>query len=1004
MNLLGFTYGFGARDVGFKSAMGDANKDLNNLNKLLGQQADKGEKSGKMWGKMGERVKQFNVASIASNVRALTGDTNNLTNSIESMGVQYATAAKPIVAQMNLTAKEARKMTGRITGMAIGLNVGAEQVAETMKAIKEAGGPAKSAIDAMGMSEKEWVKVTTTTGVSMQDYSAILGDMVASWGAAPKQAAAMLDNIMAIGKAAGIGSLGIKSAKQQIDALDATFRKLPPTMSRSADEVQDLMESTYKLAGAFREMGESEEAATEEARQTANMFAEQAVAISRAQIGIGSFEESPLFQWLTAMGVQFDEAINIIQTGSRDAVKGSMMLQDALRKGIAKGSTNAEAAISMLNQTMGESAGGLAWLVNNMDTGSAALQRMNALVVNGSGALAEYGRQAHSSGRTLSESLELAQQMFETQFRSIGRADVRNFVGQQIKAYRSMGKHLKKLGKDETWGPILKKISIMNQMGARGVFLSFAEDLGLSNEKALELGAGLELAMKTASQLAQEFSPIMEILGMLGPFGSVAIAGGIASFFLLDAADREEIFGSFAPVIETIGNKIKGIWEKIPWDVIEQKFGEIVDKVKTYTFKVIENLMIKLGEGMADLAPDLARTLGIDVGVEALKKRRGRRETAEKMVEESKGAVMAGTVFEQPEFAGTVFGGPRLTMEDAVKMIEEQENLVQQQRESAKKMLKDEEIRQDCAKKYTALRAKGVGAGLAGTAAASATTRKYMVREGQLAAVGKSETAHKLFEDAMDVVPGVLRPLLQETFVSEEVFQSGFSLQLAGDVARQDIMNRVSTTFAAISDSVSAGWEAMYGSSEEGGKATVENFGTGVEEGTPVAIGKTQDAMQQVANNMGGSLPIDGPLAYGEAPYMGAYSIMESFADGIYDSTEMVRQAVEQTLDDSIILTLEEYKSKVEEVTKQKGLLSDVAAGIVREMGGKFTGTVEYEGEVTGMKQEIEASLNLPAFAGVIAAVHREGHLTRKILTGIYDNTKPLKDLKTEGGRLNVVL
>jgi hypothetical protein len=267
------------------------------------------------------------------------------------------------------------------------------------------------------------------------------------------------------------------------------------------------------------------------------------------------------------------------------------------------------------------------------------------------------------------------------------------------------------------------------------------------------------------------------------------------------------------------------------------------------------------------------------------------------------------------------------------------------------------------------------------------------MREAQLAAVGKSEKAHKLFQE---VVPTVLQPFLERRtgLFSEEGFQAGFSLQMAGEVVQQDTMNRISTTFGAISDSVSTGWEAVYGSSEEGGKLTAENFGKGVEAGTPVAIAETTKMAEGVAAISGSSLPTEGPLAYGEAPYQGGYSIMQAFADGIYSSTEMVREAVEKTLDDSIILTLEEYKSKVEEVTKQKGLLSDVAAGIVREMGGKFTGTVEYEGEVTSMKKEIEASLNLPAFAGVIAAVHKEGHLTRKILTGIYENTKPLKDLK----------
>lgn len=587
-NFLGAGFAFGARDVGLKAATDSATKNLDTINDLLDEQDKKGGLLGKMWKGMGERVKQFNIASIASNMRSLTGETGNLSNSLESMGVSYAQASKPIIHSMNVTGKEAQKMTGRVTSMAIALNTGATEVAETFKAIHGAGKPAKAAIDAMGMSEKDWVKVTQTTGVTMQDFAGLMGDMVASWGASPKQAGLMVDNLTAIGKAANIGTQAVKNAKGQLDALDAIFEQLPPSMARTADEVQNLMESTYKLAGAFREMEETEEQATQLGQDTAKMFAEQAVMIEKLYKigGEGALDESPLFKFLTMLGTGTEEARDIIREGSVDVVKGVTRINDIFAKMGGDASPQVQYALGELNKAMGQSAAGLGWLASNLDTGTKSLAAMNAMAVKGEGALKKYGQQAFSTGRNLQEQFDLAKERLDTQIRGIGRKDVKRLVREQMGAFRDVGKELRNLGSDDTWGPLVKAISGFKQMGATGLFLSLAETMGLSAKGMSKVFVKFRLAFDVLKDVGDSLAPMMQMLGMFGPLGLAA--GGIIGFFMLDTEDRKKIMQKLSPlwkdIVKVWHNNIwpaiaegsKKIWSyittKIPWSDIGDKY------------------------------------------------------------------------------------------------------------------------------------------------------------------------------------------------------------------------------------------------------------------------------------------------------------------------------------------------------------------------------------------------------------------------------------------------
>jgi hypothetical protein len=564
MNLLGITWGMGARDVGMKAAVDSAQKGLNNLNDGLERQSKIASKS-KMAGffdGIKNSVKNFNIASIASDINSLTGDTGNLSSSLESMGVANAKAAAPFVASMNLSADAARKMTSRISGMAIGMNVGAESVAKVYTEFNRMTPAAKETAKALGMTEKDFVKFTETTGVSIEDLNSSITDLTGSWGMAPKKVATFLNSMTELGKKTGMGMSPIKGMKENLQALDDTFEKLPPGMQRTGDEITALMESSVRLAGAFAAQGASQEDAMKMGADTAKMFAEQSTQIERLMktgFGADSIEAaSPLIKYLTGLGIGFDEAKGIIDTGSRDTVKGVQAMQAAFTKYNVTGAQQ-QAMLSGLSESMGESVKGLGYLASGGDAAAAKLKEMSDVTVVGKDTLKAYGDQAFRSGRTLQDAYDLAKEGFDMQIRSISRADVKGLIGSKMGAFREVGKEIKALAADDgPMGMLVRGMSTFKQMGMGGVFLQVGKAMGVNVKEAQKMSIKYSLAFETMQGFAKELGPVMSLIGQFGPMGIAA--GGIVGFFMLSDADRSKILESLGPLWEKAKAMASDLW------------------------------------------------------------------------------------------------------------------------------------------------------------------------------------------------------------------------------------------------------------------------------------------------------------------------------------------------------------------------------------------------------------------------------------------------------------
>ncbi|MDD5510930.1 MAG: hypothetical protein PHI12_08970 [Dehalococcoidales bacterium] len=1004
--------------------------------------------SGAMEGLM-KRVTQFNVANIAANMKTLTGETGNLTSSLEATMTGLLQTTKPVAATLNLTGKEMKAFASRAAGIAYGMNTSADTVADVMKTMHVANKGAKEAMDSLGMSTQDWVKVVSTTGVPMQDYTEILGDLTASWGAAPKDAAKFLDNMTAIGKATGTGLGPLKGAKGALDEIGGIFKSLPPTMQRSSKEIQGLMESSARLSGAFLKMGVNQEDAVTSGNAVAKMFAEQDVAITRA-LSIGddrALSENPLLKYMMQLGVGFDEAREIIATGSRDSVAGVQKINELFSKMSADERTGVQRSLADFSASLGEGAKGLAFLAAGTNESTTALAAMDKLTVKGSGALNQFGKDAYSSGLTLQDTYNRAQEQFDMMVRSVARKDVRGYVKDQIAGMREAGKEIQRLGSDETWGPFVKAVSNYEQMGISGLFASFASNTKDGVKNAAAFGAKAGLVFKTLGKFGDELSPIMQMLGMFGPLGGIAAGAGIAGLFVMDDKARKSILGPFDSIIGGMKEKISGMLKGINWGELWTKFKTGVESVfnwfkKAFTgikesgiFKDIADGLTKAFEFVVSLFPweailngaarvlqKLADILAKDVDWAALGTTLvGVFKTilpsligmVKSMVSGLFSGMGGGEISTMATMGGAAFmlalsnpvsgivalaGMAGLSLGEKIgKFVTDIEDkltgqdLVSRGLEGSKKIMSDD-------RKSLELTVMNMPSYLDDYA----KLMQDAIAEEKKAGVLQSDETIKRLEDTIKYIETIKSDVFaREQALNVQFSGSGFTEK---DLYDQSIMPMEE-------------WEGeLIAANQEGALLGGQSVATQLVTGITDQL-KSEDTTTQIDNAVsdatssiiGQSPPITGPLS-GEGPssdvYMAGQAIMEQFSFGIADSMDMVRQTVEMAMDESVISALDTYAVKMRELSAKKGLLASIAEGIVADMGMKIE-TADPDANVD-VKKSFALAMSLPGLSGVTMAVVNEAAATRKMLkaihnelvtqTGIMSGTKPTPKGATTSG------
>lgn len=622
MGFVPLTFGMELEDGDFESGLNKTLKTLRGINSIIeesGKIATNAMKPIKGLGKAmlmpfkglgsalsvaNQRINSFNLADIASNMKALSGQTGNLSDEIDSAFASSAKAVKPMLASIGKSGKELRKLTGQAAGMAYSMNVGADAVGKVMVELESAGGPAKKALDALNMSTKDFVKLTEVSGIEIKDLSANLGDLQASWNMSTEESVDTTEAMLAYGQAVGVGSQGLMQFKPLMDKMNSALADAPESMKLSSKEMKQLAISSVKLAGAYRQMGASQEQSMELSQQTAELFVKEASSYQKAITEGGEYGDmsQKLMTIMAGWGVTWDQFGGILREGAVDSTKGMMRLQEVVQSASSKGFGPADILMRRLLGTLSETSPSMAWLAQNVTVGKDALAKFDAMTVNSTGSLKKFAKEGFTTGFTLQEQFDMGRKSMEHMVRSISGKEVTGYVRTQVKAYKEMGKTVKGLAGDETWGPLVKTASILKRAGLQGMLMSMTPD----KRDQMEMGktfAGLELAAGTVDDISESMGPIMQAFGKFGPLGTMA--GGLATWFTISKAARDEIVAQVSPVFERLKEEAKKIWYGDDDGTGLKKHlvtmvGGAVDEMKPAIKSLIGDIATYVGEGISD--------------------------------------------------------------------------------------------------------------------------------------------------------------------------------------------------------------------------------------------------------------------------------------------------------------------------------------------------------------------------------------------------------------------
>jgi hypothetical protein len=1007
MAKLGFTFGFGARDDGMGRAMSSAFDSLTKINGALGQQnrMARGSKLGAslqglakgaasaavgtarmgagLFGAFGRgmqnRVNSFNLASMASNIRGLTQDSGELSLSMESIGASYAQQARPALAMMGVTGKRLKQLTGQAAGMAYGLNVGVETVVKTMGTLESATGGTKVFFDGLKMGTKDLVKLAEVTGMATDQLGQIGGDLVASWSFTGPQAKKTLEYMVAMGNEGGVGAKMFAQMGDQMGGINEILANQVASHMRSADEIDKVLRSSVRLAGAYAAMGLSQEEAAKAATATSNKFVEWQVGIERAQKVGGEMPD--IFKDLAAVVGDTQTAMDLVALGAQDSTAGMQQFAKHVQAARASGRAIDEAVLGNLTKSFGEAGSNAVYLALSTDKGAAGLDKMATATVKADGALQQLAK-TQSSGRTLQEGLDMAKEAFRMRIRSLTRGEVKGFVKEEITSLRELGNEAQKLGSDSTWGPVLKTFSVFDQMGAKGVFLHFGKQLGFDTKQMSKFGVVAENGIDAVLKMGQSIAPVMESLGMGGLTGPLA---GIAGWFMLKPAQQEAIKGT----ITAVWDQIKGPLGKAlseGWDtfIAGIDWGGIVNAARP----ALRGVATALGMMVASVFPKLADFLGIGEGLAKAQAQAARAKQAQ--------TAAAGGAGAREGYAVSVLResglGAKIKAEDARKKAEflagHSATSMAQVKQSGS-LAAGATGMAHIANLMTSGQDKQLGLAapqLAGMyqnygnlpiigGMAKKIAQLMVVRQAESAAARSAE-----FDESLSGNLGTARGKAENAAVRMQMGMTTAPALPGQGTANAGMAPKAATTMLEVAATL--GDPKFMEAASLSGQTMAGMLAQGMATGTEKALVPQMTATAETAASFWPrSEPKTGPLSGGMLGNAGS-TMLTMVLDGMVAEQANFELGFATVLEEATTFAMNAFYAKAQEEMRNNSITTE----ILGQLTGQFAGILTEDD-----KKVLKSSLDLSGLYGVINAVVMDGAETRKVLTSIADNTAGLK-------------
>lgn len=461
MSLLGFTFGFGARDEGMDNAMNNANSHLDSLDKAMESLDETAKNSGiSTWL---DALQNVQLSGLQSSLDEITGGAQNLTNGLEATFHSMRREVAPAIAQMGLYGAEADAASSRISSVAHSAQLGAGQVASTFRALSGASDRAKAVFDNMGLGLSELAALEQTTGISTEQLAAQVENLTNSYGFSADSASDFLDQFTAQAQAAGVAHVAFGSLEGMLGQLDTQlagsswFAKMDP--AAQAAHIQEVTLGITQMSGLFQRMGKTPEQAIASSQAFFTTLSDGDKMMSRMSTGLGDMNDNFL---AVAESAGLEVSSDLFKSDPRKALQNLVEIREKMK--------DAGKDTSRFDQQMDQIMPGFAFMAEGLGNNTISLEDFAANTDEAAGALSRMGAAGHNSEKTLSESFQIIQDKFESRLFKIGGGG-KNFVAQQKAVYQSAGDAIQKMASDETWGPLVQRFSLAARLGNAAFFL-----------------------------------------------------------------------------------------------------------------------------------------------------------------------------------------------------------------------------------------------------------------------------------------------------------------------------------------------------------------------------------------------------------------------------------------------------------------------------------------------------------------------------------------------------
>jgi len=239
------------------------------------------------------------VSRLGQGLNRLGDEVNSTVRLSSSLDSTFAASAKSgmqLAASARLTGKELRKFE-KDTSVFYSLNVGAEEVQKTWLALNDAG----LKVEDLGFKNLgEMTKFLQVAGMDGEAFVKQMEGLVNGFGFKPKEARQLADEILYIGRSAGVGAKFMSAMPEALASFNEEFRKVNPNVD--AKTFMQYNRSMFLLAAAAEEAGASAEDAISQSRALFTTLSQSKVQFRDLMVGKGGGLPEQFKNELMALG------------------------------------------------------------------------------------------------------------------------------------------------------------------------------------------------------------------------------------------------------------------------------------------------------------------------------------------------------------------------------------------------------------------------------------------------------------------------------------------------------------------------------------------------------------------------------------------------------------------------------------------------------------------------------------------------------------------------------